>query len=160
MLAFFFVGVLAITVLDQIVKILAVRGLVPVGTVPLIDNIFHLTYCENPGAGFGVFANYTWALSLLTFLIIVVVTGYVVIKRPKEKVFVTAITFMIGGALGNLIDRVRLGYVVDFLDFRLINFPIFNIADCFITVGAIIFAIYVIFLSDKKECTDESKKGE
>ena len=63
----------------------------------------------------------------------------------------TALTFMMGGAVGNVIDRVRLGYVIDFFDFTLIDFPVFNVSDCFITVGAIIFAVYVIFLSDKKE---------
>ncbi len=159
MLIFFFAGLILITALDQLCKLAAVRELMQVGTIPLIPNVFHLTYCENPGAGFGVFASYTTVLSVLTLLIIIAAIVYVVVKRPKHRLFITALTFMVGGAIGNLLDRIRLGYVVDFLDFRWIHFPIFNIADCFITVGAVMFAIYVIFLSEKKEQTDGNDKG-
>lgn len=150
----FFVGVLVITVLDQIAKFFTVAYLKDLGTIPIIENIFHLTYCENPGAGFGVFANHTHLLSIVTMIIVAVAMWYVTVKRPKNKLLMTGLTFLIGGAVGNLIDRIRLGYVVDFLDFCLIDFPIFNIADCFVTVGAIIFAVYIIFYSEKKEQTD------
>ena len=159
MLILFFTGIVLITVLDQLTKLMAVRGLVEIVTIPLIEDIFHLTYCENKGAGFGVFSNHTWLLSIVTILIVAAAIVYVFVKRPKEKLLNVAVTFMIGGAVGNLIDRIRLGYVVDFLDFRWINFPIFNIADCFITVGAIILAVYVIFFSDKKEQTDGDNKS-
>ncbi len=159
MLVPFFAGLILITALDQIVKLAAAEKLMQIGTVPLIQNVFHLTYCENPGAGFGIFANHTWLLSVLTFLIIAAAIIYVLVKRPRNAVLVTALTFMIGGAIGNLIDRMRLGYVIDFLDFRLIHFPIFNIADCFVTVGAVIFAIYVLFFSDKKEQEDGQDKS-
>lgn len=154
MLILFFTGIVLITVLDQLTKLMAVRGLVEIVTIPLIENVFHLTYCENKGAGFCVFSNYTWLLSIVTILIVAAAVLFVIIKRPKNKLLVTALTFMMGGAVGNLIDRIKLGYVVDFLDFRWINFPIFNVADCFITIGAIILAVYLIFISDKKEQAD------
>ena len=96
---------------------------------------------------------------MLTFLVIAAAVVYVAVKRPKNALLMTALTFMVGGAVGNLIDRVRLGYVIDFFDFRLIHFPIFNIADCFVTIGAVIFAVYVIFFSDKKEQADGQNKG-
>ncbi len=159
MLLFFFAGLILITVLDQFTKLIAVKELMHIGTFPLLSNVFHLTYCENPGAGFGVFANYTKVLSVLTFLIVVAAIAYVVVKKPRNWLLMTALTFMVGGAVGNLVDRIRLGYVVDFLDFRLIHFPIFNVADCFVTVGAVLFAVYVIFFSDKKEQTDGNDKG-
>lgn len=159
MLIPFFAGVILITAFDQIIKAVAAEKLMQIGTIPLIDNVFHLTYCENPGAGFGIFADYTWILSVLTFLVIAAAVVYVAVKRPKNALLMTALTFMVGGAVGNLIDRVRLGYVIDFFDFRLIHFPIFNIADCFVTIGAVIFAVYVIFFSDKKEQADGQNKG-
>lgn len=159
MLVPFFAGIILITAFDQIIKLITAEKLMQIGTVPLINNVFHLTYCENPGAGFGIFADYTWALSVLTFVIVIAAIAYVVKKRPKNAMLMTALTFMVGGAVGNLIDRVRLGYVIDFFDFRLIHFPIFNVADCFVTVGAVIFAVYVIFFSEKKEQADETDKS-
>lgn len=159
MLISFFAGIILITVFDQLAKFIAAEQLMQIGTVPIVKDVFHLTYCENPGAGFGMFADYTGILSALTFAVIAVAIGYVAAKRPKSVWLVTALTFMVGGAAGNLIDRVRLGYVIDFFDFRLINFPIFNIADCFVTVGAVVFAVYVMFFSDKKEQTDGHNKG-
>ena len=140
-----------IAILDQAAKLFAAGLLPSVKTIPLIENVFHLTYVENTGAGFGAFSEHTWILTVLTIAVIVAVVTYVTVKRPKDKTLITALAFMMGGAVGNVIDRVRLGYVIDFFDFTLINFPVFNVADCFITIGAVIFAVYVIFLSDKKE---------
>ena len=151
MLVPFFVGILIIAILDQAAKFFAAGLLQSIKTFPLWEGVFHLTYLENTGAGWGVFSDHTWLLTLLTFVVIVAVVGYVVAKRPKEKMLNLVLTFIIGGAVGNFIDRVRLGYVIDFFDFTLINFPVFNVADCFITVGAVLFAVYVIFYSDKKE---------
>ena len=151
MLIPFFAGIFIIAVLDQTAKLFAAGLLPSVKTIPLIKDIFHLTYVENTGAGFGVFAGFTWLLTALTVLVILAVVIYYVVKRPTNRLLVTALTFMMGGAVGNLVDRIRLGYVIDFFDVRLIDFPVFNIADCFITVGAVLFAVYVIFLSDKKE---------
>ena len=151
MLIPFFVGIFIIAILDQAAKLFAAGLLPSVKTIPLIKDVFHLTYVENTGAGFGVFKDFTWLLTALTILVILAVVIYYVEKRPKNKWLITALTFMMGGAVGNVIDRVRLGYVIDFFDFTLIDFPVFNVADCFITVGAVIFAIYVLFLSDKKE---------
>ena len=151
MLIPFFAGIFIIAILDQTAKLFAAGLLPSVRTIPIIEDIFHLTYVENTGAGFGAFSGYTWILTVLTLLVILAVVIYVVVKRPKNYTLLTALTFMIGGAVGNVIDRIRLGYVIDFFDFRIIDFPVFNVADCFITVGAVIFAVYVIFLSDKKE---------
>lgn len=159
MLVPFFAGIILITLIDQLVKSVVAERLVQIGTVPLIENVFHLTYCENTGAGFGVFADRTWLLSIVTFLIVLAAIVYVVVKKPKSSLLNIALTFMVGGAIGNLIDRLRLGYVIDFLDFCYINFPVFNIADCFVTIGAVVFAVYVLFFSDKKEQPDEEHSG-
>lgn len=151
MLIPFFAGIFIIGILDQAAKFFAAGLLQSVDTYPLWNEVFHLTYVENKGAGWGMFSDHTWLLTVATIIVIVAAVSYVVVKRPKDQLFLTAFTFMIGGAVGNLVDRVRQGFVIDFLDFTLIDFPVFNIADCFITVGAAIFVIYVIFFSDKKE---------
>lgn len=151
MLIPFFSGILIIAILDQAAKLFAAGLLQSVDTVPLWNKVFHLTYVENRGAGWGMFSDHTWLLTVATIIVVVAAVGYVVAKRPKNPLFLTAFTFMIGGAVGNLVDRIRQGFVIDFFDFTLINFPVFNVADCFITVGAITFVIYVLFFSDKKE---------
>ncbi len=151
MLIPFFTGILIIAILDQAVKFFAAGLLQNIDTYALWENVFHLTYVENKGAGWGIFSDHTWLLTVATIIVIVAAVSYVVVKRPNDKLFLTAFTFMIGGAVGNLVDRVRQGFVIDFFDFTLIDFPVFNIADCFITVGALLFIVYVIFFSDKKE---------
>ena len=151
MLIPFFAGILIIAILDQAAKFFAAGLLQSVKTFPVWENVFHLTYLENSGAGWGMFSEHTWILTALTFIVIVAVVAYIVVKRPKSILLNLALTSIIGGAVGNFIDRVRVGYVIDFFDFALINFPVFNVADCFITVGAILFMVYVIFYSDKKE---------
>ncbi len=151
MLIPFFAGIFIIAILDQAAKVFAAGLLPSLKSVPIIKDVFHLTYVENTGAGFGVFSGHTWILTVLTLAVILAVVIYMTAKRPKSKTLTLAMTFIMGGALGNVIDRIRLGYVIDFFDFTLIDFPVFNVADCFITIGAVIFAVYVIFLSDKKE---------
>lgn len=151
MLIPFFVGIFIIAILDQAAKFFAAGLLQEAGSKPLIENVFHLTYVENTGAGWGMFSDHTWILTVVTFIIVVAAVAYMVVTRPKNRMLLTSITFLLGGAIGNLVDRIRLGYVIDFFDFTLIDFPVFNIADCFVTIGAIIFAVYIIFFSDKKE---------
>ena len=163
MLIPFFVGIFIIAILDQAAKLFAVGLFMEHGStaprlidgkteIPVIGEYFKLTYVENTGAGMGVLEGYTWLLTLVTFLVVVAAIVYVVVKRPTNRIFLTSLIFLIGGAVGNLIDRIRINHVIDFLDFGGLHFPyVFNIADCFITIGAIIFAVYVIFFSDKKE---------
>ena len=151
MLIPFFAGIFIIAILDQAAKFFAAGLLQSVKTVPLWNEVFHLTYVENKGAGWGMFSDHTWLLTVATMIVVIAAVSYMVVKKPKDKLFLTAMTFMLGGAIGNLVDRIRQGFVIDFFDFTLINFPVFNIADCFITIGAAIFVVYVLFFSDKKE---------
>jgi len=129
--------------LDQLTKYLAVKYLMLIGSYPVIKNFFHLTYVENKGAAFGMLQNKT-----LFFIIITVIVGavliYSMIKLPENSVYNYTLAMILGGAIGNLIDRVRLGYVVDFIDFKF--FPaVFNVADSFIVIGAIILGYLMIF---------------
>lgn len=136
----------ACAALDQIVKALAVHFLAPITTVPIIPQVFHLTYIENTGAAFSILAGRSVLLIVLTSALIAVLI-WMLVGLPKTKAYLTlntAFSLVIGGAIGNLIDRIRLGYVVDFFDFRLIGFAIFNVADCFVVVGCALILIQVI----------------
>jgi signal peptidase II len=137
--------------LDQISKIIVDRTMPLHDSIPIIDNFFSLTYIRNTGAAFGIFAG-SHAAFRLPFLIVfsVVAIGFVVMmmKRlpDKERGLVTALTFILGGAVGNLIDRVAYGEVIDFLDFywSRYHWPAFNVADSFITLGVIITVYHLV----------------
>lgn len=136
-------------VLDQITKHWASAGLKPVDTVPLLNGVFHLTYCENAGAAFSILTGRRWLLLVIT----VVLTAGVFYALRKDWVKNAfgrwSLRLILGGAVGNMIDRVFLGYVVDFFDFRLIHFPIFNVADVLLNVGVFMMIFYALFMEPK-----------
>ncbi len=139
-----------ILILDIITKIWATDVLQKLVTVPLWQDIFHLTYVENTGAAFGSFQG--GRVFLVAVTVAAIVAGSVFLfKNRKIPLLSTAIAFILGGALGNLLDRVFRGFVVDMFDFRLINFPVFNVADVFVCLGAALIVIYIIFFEDKKD---------
>lgn len=134
---------LAIAALDQIVKAIVIRNL-PVGSsgsVPLWPGVFHLTHVQNPGIAFSLLEG---KLPLITAAAFVVMGVLIATERRAAGklplAYGIALALPLGGAIGNLIDRLRMGYVTDFLDFRLINFPVFNIADSAITIGIVLLA--------------------
>lgn len=140
--------------LDQFTKFIAIRNLKPIGTVSIIDNILSFTFVENRGAAFGIFQGKTVFLSIVTFVIVVGIL-YFYLKLPCTKVYMWirfSLILILSGAIGNLIDRIFKGYVVDFFHVTFIDFPVFNIADIFVVSGAILMAILVIFfIKDKEE---------
>lgn len=145
----YFLIILASIVLDQISKYLVVTKLKTIGSIPLIKDVFHLTYAENTGAAFSIFRGKQLFLILFTFLAISFIIGLLIknVKTNGSMLLSISLALIIGGAIGNIIDRIRLNYVVDFFDFRLINFAIFNVADSFVVVGAILLGIAVIFFN-------------
>lgn len=149
MLLLFFIGIILLVLIDQLTKLLVINTIKGVETLPLIQDVFHLTYWENRGAAFGILQNQRVFFVILTILIVLAVVIFMIVKKPKSLMLCTSLTLLMGGAIGNFIDRALKGYVVDFLDFRLINFPIFNAADCFVVVGAVLLAVYLIFMEDK-----------
>ncbi|WKV08933.1 signal peptidase II [Thermoanaerobacterium sp. CMT5567-10] len=133
-------------IIDQMSKYYVVKYLKPIGSFPVINNIFHFTYVENRGAAFGILQNRT-----LFFIIITVIVGtilmYSIVKIPGSTFYKFTLSMILGGAIGNLIDRVRLGYVVDFIDFKF--FPaVFNLADSMIVVGAFLLCYVLIFKNE------------
>ena len=140
------IGLIAI---DQISKYLAVNYLANIGSIPIIKNMFHLTYVENRGAAFGMFQN-----NQIIFIVVAIaacVFGlYYLYKKDLNILGKSAIILIISGALGNLIDRIRLGFVVDYFDFRVIWDYVFNVADVFVVVGTILLCVYIIFFENDK----------
>ena len=130
--------------IDQLFKWLAIENLSEIATFPLIDGVFHLTYVENRGAAFGIMNGWGIALIILTTTVLIGLIWLLLKGKFKHPFLLVAITLFLGGGVGNLIDRVFRQFVVDYLDFRLINFAVFNFADCFVVVGGVLFFIYVL----------------
>jgi signal peptidase II len=148
----FYVGIIGLAiVLDQLSKWLVVVYLKPRGTFALIENVFHFTYAENTGAAFSFLQGRQSFLVIVTSIAMTVMLVYLLkwSMEPGEVLAKVAFALILGGGVGNLIDRVRLNYVVDFLDARIINFAIFNLADSFIVVGVGLY-ILSIFLEKSK----------
>ncbi len=148
---------------DQITKLLVSSNFEVGQSLHIIDGVLDFTYVQNRGAAFGMFANQRWifliaTVVLLAAIIIFWARGFITHFTGK-----IAAVLIIAGGVGNMIDRIMLGYVVDFIDISpLFNFAVFNVADCCVCVGAAFLAIYILFFaedkkSDKKEKASESK---
>lgn len=138
-------GVICI-IADQVTKLLVLQNLKEGQSITVIKNFFSFTYVKNTGAAWGIFGNSTIALTLLSIAIILLF-GYLYKMYHKEALIQSALAIIIAGAIGNLIDRIRMQFVVDFFDFNLFgyNFPVFNIADIAVTIGTILIIYYFIF---------------
>lgn len=147
-LAFYIVGIILLCVLDQLTKIAAVDALKGKTPFILIDGVFEFSYLENTGTAWGMFSGARIYFLILTVVIVAVIT-YVVAIMPSERKMLplqVVLTVLGAGALGNFIDRLLLGYVRDFIYFKLINFPVFNVADIYVTVSVICFAVLILFI--------------
>jgi signal peptidase II len=138
-------------VIDQVVKFL-VRAQIPMGGhVPFIPYILELTYAQNTGAAFSILEKHTWLLTLVSSLVVIIMVVILwkkVITHPLGKI---PTVMVIAGGIGNLIDRIALGYVTDMFNTLFMNFAVFNVADICITVGGILLVIYVLFFYEKYE---------
>ena len=144
-----------LVIIDQIIKYFVSAYLQPVGSVSVIDNLFSLTYVENKGVAFGMFSDMRWIFVALTSILLVIIIFYMFKKRPKGKFFYVCAALIIGGGIGNLIDRIFYGYVIDYLSLSFFP-PVCNFADYCITAGTIMLVIYLLFFSD---ILDSSKKA-
>ncbi len=150
-----FLTVVLLATLDQITKLWAVKSLRPVGEIPIIEGVFNLRYVENTGAAFSILQGKTFLLTVIPIVACVVMIYILAAGKIRSRLGTWGITLIFSGALGNLIDRIFRGAVVDMFDFELINFPVFNVADICVTIGAVLFFIYAIFFYDKAEKKDE-----
>ena len=128
----------------------------PIGTYPVIPGILSFTYLENRGAGFGILQGARWFFVAVTIVTLIAI-AYYYIKLPKKKPFNyvrLGLVIVAAGAIGNGIDRLLNGFVVDFLHLRFINFPVFNIADIYVSVGAILLALLALFFIKEDDLCD------
>lgn len=136
-----------IAVIDQVIKYLVVEYLEPVGKLEAIPNLLDLVYVENSGVAFGMFSDMRWIFVAVTGVVIIAFI-FMLLKIGKEsKLFSISAALIIGGGIGNLIDRVFLGYVVDYLQLSFFS-PVCNFADYCITAGTVLLVVYLLFYSD------------
>lgn len=146
--------ILGIIGLDQLTKWLAVVFLQSEPSFPLWKDVLHFTYVENPGMAFGMMQNNRWVFMVFSTVAIVGLAVYLFRFRPESRWMQVSLAMIIGGGIGNMIDRVVLGYVIDFIDFTLIDFAVFNVADSFVCVGAGMMIVYLI-----ADIVKDCKKG-
>ena len=123
-------------------------------SIVVIRNFFNITYVRNTGAAWSIFSDKTWFVILLSFIIIVILFIYIYKNKPKFLIEIMGYSMILGGAIGNFIDRIIYGYVIDFLDFSIFgyNYPIFNLADTFIVIGVILLLVYMWRYKDGNKC--------
>ncbi len=139
--------------LDQLTKYLAIINLKNHPAVVLWDGVLELNYLENRGSAFGMLQNQKFFI-LFIGLVFLAVILFFLFKLPEEKKFCTVhilLSAIVAGGVGNMIDRLRFDYVVDFISFVLIHFPIFNVADCYIVVATIVLFLLFLFVFEEKD---------
>ena len=139
---YFLIPFLGLLIADQAVKHLVRTTMVQGQSIPIIENIFHITYIENPGAAFGILANQRMLFLILTAVIVGVMIYLYCSLSNKKSLTAISLGIVVSGAIGNFIDRFMQGTVTDFLDFRI--WPIFNIADIAICVGLALICYFLI----------------
>ena len=146
-----FLIVLGVVVLDQVSKFFTRLNLDIGERVPLIPNVVGLTRSENTGASFGILKDARWVFMVTSVVAIAALVGLLIyhyrqpVSERRNTLFVVSVAFILGGGIGNMIDRIVHHYVIDFLYFSLIDFPVFNIADIYVVCGGIVLVFLVVF---------------
>lgn len=137
---------LLLIVIDQVVKILVISKLALQQSITIINNFFNITYVRNTGAAWSILSGNVLLLIMISVLALVAIYYYLIKDKDLNKIDIVSYSMLIGGIIGNLIDRIVHGYVIDYLDFKIFNynFPIFNIADTLIVISIIIIGISLI----------------
>lgn len=160
-LILYFICVGVVIILDQVTKILAVKYLMPIVSYPIIKDVIHLTYVENKGAAFGMLQNHRWIFMIISTILMAVIILFVVRnKNHLHPLMMTGLSFVVGGGIGNMIDRTIYGYVVDFIDFTLIDFAVFNVADSFVCIGVGLIILDILLKKSNLSFLETKKSDE
>ncbi|MBP3476529.1 MAG: signal peptidase II [Lachnospiraceae bacterium] len=146
-------GIIALILLDQYTKYLAVIHLKDKAAFNIINGVLELNYLENTGAAFGMLQNQK-AFFIFVAIVILSVIAYVLFKTPDDRKYTilhVLLSLIAAGAIGNMIDRIRYDYVVDFIYFVLINFPIFNVADIYVSISTAVLIFLLLFYYKEKD---------
>ena len=156
----------ALVVLDQISKYLVVQYLPKDAQINVIPYLFNFTYVENKGAAWGMMANSRWIFIVVSAIAVIALAILLLYCAKSKKFFVASLLLIFAGGIGNMIDRTVNGYVVDFIQFDFFQkFPVFNVADSYVTIGGFMLIIYVLFIDrsflsgKKKENGKENGNG-
>lgn len=152
------VSVAALVAADQLIKYFVLRFLEPVGSAPFIPYLVKLTYVENTGAAFGSFSKYTAVLSVFTAILLGVCLYFLFSGKIKKKLPYAAFLLITAGGIGNLIDRVFRGFVIDYFDFMFMRFAVFNFADSLVCVGAFLLILHLIIEAVQENRAEKAKK--
>lgn len=147
------IALILLIALDQLTKQLAVQYLYQKNPIVIIPGVFELNFLMNRGAAFGIMQNQQYFFAVVTCIVLVVLV-YIFTRIPSVRRFLPLhmlLVLLMAGAVGNLLDRVRQGYVIDFFYFRLIDFPIFNVADCYVVISVFLLAVLVLFIYKEEE---------
>ncbi len=144
-------AIAAMVAADQVVKWWAAARLMDKAVTPLIPGVVHLIYVENRGAAFGILQNMRVFFLILTAAALIFIVVAQLRRWPRHPLGVWSLTLIMGGALGNFIDRAAQGYVVDMFEFEFVRFAIFNVADMFVSIGGVLFCIYLLFMHEQKD---------
>ena len=149
----FKIGILGIIIiiLDQFSKYFIQTNTLWQNHIEIIPNFFYITYAKNTGMGFSLLSGHTILLAIVSMIVILVIFYYYVKCDKKDVLSLVTYSLLIAGAIGNLIDRIVNNYVVDFFYFKLINFPIFNVADIYVTVAASLFIFLCLFIYKEED---------
>jgi signal peptidase II len=130
-------------------------------SIKVINNFFYITYVQNEGAAFGIFKNARWFFIVLAVLAVLSIIRYIVIEKKVYKDEIISYSLLIGGIIGNLIDRIVYGYVIDYADFYIFgyNFPVFNIADACMVIGFILILYNLIVKGDRHEVNNSRRRS-
>ena len=157
-LAISFAVIALSVILDQITKVIAVNDLKPIVSHPFIPGLIEFRFTTNPGIAWGMLEGKGWLfIPVSSIAIVLVIIALIYFRKKLSPLLSIALSMIAGGGVGNQIDRIFRGEVVDFLNFRFMDFPIFNVADCFVCVGCTLAVISVIFF-DKWVLFDEKDK--
>lgn len=144
-------AIILLTAADQITKLLTIKLIKPQGNIEILKNFLDFSYVENRGAAFGIMQNSRWIFIAITLIVSAGIVYILFFKKNESRIFKTSLILILSGALGNLIDRIFRGYVVDMIEVTFINYPVFNFADCCVVIGAILFCIYILFVYKETE---------
>lgn len=134
-----------LVVVDQLLKIVIDLWLKPIHHFVLMDNVLSLTYVENRGAAFGMLQNQRWFFILLTGIVVLIGIYYILANKIKSNYLLVCFMLIIAGGIGNFIDRIFRGYVIDYIEFLFVKFAVFNFADILVTFGAVLLIGWLLF---------------
>lgn len=156
---YYIIIIVAVVAVDQFTKYLVQANIELNHTIPIIDGIFHFTYIHNYGAAFRILENHQQFLIAVTGLVILTMFAYLIRKRnTAHPMFLLSVALIVGGGIGNFLDRALAGYVVDFFDFRV--WPIFNVADISVVCGCVLFSFFILYWEPRLQKNVKEVRGE